>query len=113
MTGEVHIFEVYVGETPMSVWLCAACLAVRAKAKAARPPKMLDEPVGFSGRCEDCIRAEQSAPGYATPTVDFLPTSLEAFCPAPGWVADAPIEPWAKPKSGRQRQEAIEPKEAA
>jgi hypothetical protein len=49
-----------------------------------------------SGPCDDCVRSEQLAPGYVTPTVRFFPTAADAFAPAPGWKRDPPMKPWPR-----------------
>lgn len=114
MTAAVHIFEVYVRESATPMWLCPPCLRLRAKGKGARPPKQLDEPSGFAGRCDDCARAAQLAPGYITPTVAAVATPPDAFCPPPGWVAPKAIAPWPKPaRKGRAQQQPITEEEAA
>ncbi len=44
--------------------------------------------------CDDCVTMDQQNPAYATPTVAYVPTTPDAFVPAPGWTADKAPETW-------------------
>ncbi len=111
-----QVVEMTKGSTVFA-WLCSKCQDSRSAAGWTVKPKHV-----VAWGCDDCSTAEQLAPGYTTPTVDFVPTTPDAFCPAPGWKRDAPIAPWAaaeKRRAGWRRieteflgpaLEAIEPK---
>jgi hypothetical protein len=59
--------------------LCESCIERRQKPEGGRwSAKKLRE---FDGRCDDCERDAQLAPGYRTPTVEFVATSEDARLP--------------------------------
>lgn len=51
--------------------------------------------------CDDCLAAEQAAPGYVTPTLAFVPTSAGARCPTR---AECPPPPPMKPWPAAERR---------
>ncbi len=106
--NHVHIFEVtHRNGNGQTMNLCPDCAIKR------RAAKRLEEPLGFNGRCDDCISAEQAAPGYVTPTAATLPTRPESFCPAPGWKPDPPMKPWRRPSTARGGQRPLADEDAA
>ena len=95
---ETYVAEMTLGVT-IWIWGCGPCLDARTAADWAVKRK---DVIAFG--CDDCSRRAQAAPGYVTPTVDFVPTSPKAFAPAPGWKPDKPMAPWAKPAAARKQR---------
>lgn len=97
--NHVRIFTVtHANGNAQTMWLCPD------DARTVKTTR-LDEPPGFSGRCDLCVAREQAAPGYVTPTLVVAPTSKGARrptaseCPPPRL-----IPPWAKPgQASKQR----------
>lgn len=67
-------------------WLCKACAIARRTVRnqfghliwsRVTPIKVIP-----GVNCSDCEKARQAAPGYVTPTVDYVPTSPQTFHPA-------------------------------
>ena len=87
----------------MYAWACVPCQ----KARIADGWTVKKHKVVAWG-CDDCERVRQLAPGYATPTADFVPTSPESFCPAPGWKPDAPIKPWPRAEARKKSWQRVE-----
>lgn len=71
------VCEIRNGGIDTYVWLCARHQSDRRGAGWAVKPTGADAP----WPCDDCLAAEQAAPGYVTPTVDFVPTSPDARLP--------------------------------
>lgn len=96
-----QVCEITLGGAATFRWLCARHQSDRRGAGWAVKPTGGAAP----WPCDDCVAAEQAAPGYVTPAVAFVPTSpgarrpTRAECPPP-----APIAPWPKPKTGKQRR---------
>lgn len=73
-------------------WLCGSC--------ATELQATHGEPLPVPQPCDECVRREQAAPGYVTPTVNYAPTRQESRLPSPLEVARMPgvqpMEPWAQ-----------------
>ena len=103
----VAVYEITSGITTHR-WLCAEHVTTRRAAGwTVKAPASL--PDGLP--CSDCEMTRQSAPGYQTPTVDFVPPDPDSRLPTRTEIARmpgvAPMKPW--PNSHRK----IERKKAA
>lgn len=102
------VVEMTLGVTTWA-WLCSNCITRR---KAADWTVKVKQVIAWG--CDDCELVAQAAPEYVTPTVAYVPTSADSFCPAPGWKRDEPMNPWPKPaRRGRTQQQPIAEGEAA
>jgi len=98
------VFEISNGGITTYRWLCARHQSDRRGAGWAVKPNGRDA----AWPCDDCVTAEQAAPGYVTPTVDFVPTSPGARRPTHReYRRPGPPETWvARLARLRQQQEA-------
>lgn len=96
MTVQCH--EITNGGVTTWRWLCEAHRTKGRTAATFAVKEGMRLPDGSP--CDDCTHAEQSAPGYQTPTVDYAPTSPESQLPPPGFAANQPgsrrTESWAR-----------------
>ncbi len=91
----IAIYEMTAGITTWT-WLCRDHVtARRASGWTVKAPAPLPD----GSRCSDCERERQVAPGYVTPTVDYVRPDPGSRLPAPAEVARMPgVAPMAKPK---------------
>jgi hypothetical protein len=83
MTVAVH--EISNGGVTTYRWLCPEHVKAR---RAAKWTVKVGMPLPDDAPCDDCIRAEQAASDYSTPTVEYVTTS-------PG----SRLPPYVKPKT--------------
>lgn len=65
-------------------WLCDAHVIVRREQREDNGNLRwlgVDQIVAVDGDCGDCELARQTAPGYRTPTPDFVPTAASSVHP--------------------------------
>jgi len=98
------VCEISNGGISTYAWLCARHQSDR------RGAGWSVKPTGGAAPwpCDDCLAAEQAAPGYVTPTLDVMPTSLSARLPTrKEYRRPKPPETWAARLARlRQQQEA-------
>lgn len=103
----VAVHEITNGGYAGPKWLCGPCVEKR---KAARWTVKVGMPLPAGSRCGDCVVAEQAAPGYVTPTVDFVAPDPDSRLPSRAAVARmpgvAPMKPWPKRDEKKQIRRA-------
>jgi len=88
----IPVCEISNGGVTTWRWLCARHQSDRRGAGWAIKPNGRDA----AWPCDDCITAEQAAPGYVTPTLAVVPTSPSARLPTTKeYRRPKPPETWA------------------